>query len=234
MPAYIDHLVVAASSLAQGVAWCEDRLGITPGPGGEHALFGTHNRLFKIATPQFPMAYFEIIAINPQAIRTPKTIARHPHRWFDLDTSELQKTIAHEPCLIHFVVNTTNIQASLKALKKQGIDRGPAIHAERHTSKGLLQWQISVRKDGQRLFDGLLPTLIQWGTPKEPDPLQLHPRNTLPRSGVTLQSIDITHTSADKLQAAYDAIGLEGLSVGYGATQLKVTLETPNGKVVLA
>jgi hypothetical protein len=84
------------------------------------------------------------------------------------------------------------------------------------------------------LFDGLLPTLIQWGTPKEPDPLQLHPRNTLPRSGVTLQSIDITHTSADKLQAAYDAIGLEGLSVGYGPTQLKVTLETPNGKVVLA
>ncbi|MEY4341937.1 MAG: hypothetical protein RL541_1441, partial [Pseudomonadota bacterium] len=46
MPAYIDHLVVAASSLAQGVAWCEDQLGITPGPGGEHALFGTHNRLF--------------------------------------------------------------------------------------------------------------------------------------------------------------------------------------------
>ena len=234
MPAYIDHLVVAASSLAQGVAWCEDQLGITPGPGGEHALFGTHNRLFKIATPQFPMAYFEIIAINPEAIRPPKTIARHPHRWFDLDTPDIQKTIAHEPRLIHFVVNTTNIQASLKALKKQGIDRGPAIHAERLTSKGLLQWQISVRKDGQRLFDGLLPTLIQWGVPQEPDPLQLHPRNTLPRSGVTLQSIDISHTSADKLQAAYDAIGLGGLSVVDGPTQLKVTLETPKGKVVLA
>ena len=234
MPAYIDHLVVAASSLAQGVAWCEDQLGITPGPGGEHALFGTHNRLFKIATPQFPMAYFEIIAINPQAIRPPKIIARHPHRWFDLDTPDIQKTIAHEPRLIHFVVNTTNIQASLKALKKLGIDRGPAIHAERLTSKGLLQWQISVRKDGQRLFDGLLPTLIQWGVPKEPDPLQLHPRNTLPRSGVTLQSIDISHTSADKLQAAYDAIGLGGLSVVDGPAQLKVTLETPKGKVVLA
>jgi len=85
MQTHIDHLVVAANTLERGIAWCEELLGITPGPGGEHALFGTHNRLFKIATPQFPMAYFEIIAINPHAIRNKKTLALHPHRWFDLD-----------------------------------------------------------------------------------------------------------------------------------------------------
>ena len=45
--AQIDHIVVVAHSLEQGVAWCESVLGIKPGPGGEHALFGTHNRLFK-------------------------------------------------------------------------------------------------------------------------------------------------------------------------------------------
>jgi len=85
MQTHIDHLVVAANTLERGIAWCEELLGITPGPGGEHALFGTHNRLFKIATPQFSMAYFEIIAINPHAIRNKKTLALHPHRWFDLD-----------------------------------------------------------------------------------------------------------------------------------------------------
>ena len=51
MQTQIDHLVLAANTLEQGVQWCEERLGITPGLGGEHALFGTHNRLFKIATP---------------------------------------------------------------------------------------------------------------------------------------------------------------------------------------
>jgi hypothetical protein len=115
----------------------------------------------------------------------------------------------------------------------EGIDRGPAIHAERKTNKGLLHWQISVRADGQRLFDGALPTLIQWGKPDAADPLRLHPRNTLPRSGVTLQSISITHPSADKLQAAYASIGLNGVTISSGPANIKATLQTPKGVVVL-
>ena len=39
----IDHLVVVAQSLEQGIAWCEATLGITPNEGGEHKQFGTHN-----------------------------------------------------------------------------------------------------------------------------------------------------------------------------------------------
>jgi len=233
MPTQIDHLVVAATSLEQGVQWCEALFGITPALGGEHALFGTHNRLFKIATPKFSMAYFEIIAINPAAVRSKKTTTLHPHRWFDLDNPELQKSISKEPRLIHFVASSPDIKAARMALRMEGIDRGPAIHAERQTSKGLLHWQISVRADGQRLFDGALPTLIQWGKPDATEPLRLHPRNTLPRSGVTLQSIDITHPSAEKLQAAYASIGLNGISISEGPANIKATLKTPKGIVVL-
>ena len=233
MPIQIDHLVVAATSLEQGVQWCEALFGITPALGGEHALFGTHNRLFKIATPKFSMAYFEIIAINPAAVRSKKTTTLHPHRWFDLDNPELQKSISKEPRLIHFVASTPDIKAARMALRMEGIDRGPAIHAERQTSKGLLHWQISVRADGQRLFDGALPTLIQWGKPDATEPLRLHPRNTLPRSGVTLQSIDITHPSAEKLQTAYASIGLNGISISEGPASIKATLKTPKGIVVL-
>ena len=69
MKTQIDHLVVAAANLDQGVQWCETVLGVTPGPGGEHDKFGTHNRLIKIATSEHPLAYLEIIAINPQAVR---------------------------------------------------------------------------------------------------------------------------------------------------------------------
>ena len=233
MPTQIDHLVIAATSLEQGVQWCEALFGITPALGGEHALFGTHNRLFKIATPKFSMAYFEIIAINPEAVRPKKTTTLHPHRWFDLDNPELQKSISKEPRLIHFVASTPDIKAARMALRMEGIDRGPAIHAERQTNKGILHWQISVRADGQRLFDGALPTLIQWGKPDATEPLRLHPRNTLPRSGVTLQSIDITHPSAEKLQAAYTSIGLNGISISEGPANIKATLKTPKGIVVL-
>ena len=60
MKTQLDHVVVLAKTLEQGVQWCEATLGITPAPGGEHAQYGTHNRLFKIATPANPFAYLEI------------------------------------------------------------------------------------------------------------------------------------------------------------------------------
>lgn len=230
MKTQIDHLVVVAQTLELGVQWCEATLGLTPGPGGEHAQYGTHNRLFKIATPTFPLAYFEIIAINPGAKRTGSATAS---RWFDMDCARLQAAVATAPQLVHFVANTDDIQAARIALKAQGIDRGPAVQASRHGRRGVLQWQITVREDGQRLFDGTLPSLIQWGKADAAEPLRLHPRNSLPRSGVTLQRLAVTHPTAPKLQAAYEAIGLTGVEVQAGPANLVATLHTPKGIVVL-
>jgi hypothetical protein len=216
--------------LQQGVEWCEATLGITPAAGGEHEKYGTHNRLFKIATPAFPVAYLEIIAINPDAVIEKKP---PPTRWFDLDNSQLQAELLKSPRLIHFVANTSNIQDARHAWKAQGIDRGPVIHASRKTPKGLLQWQITVRLDGDRLFDGTLPTLIQWGKPEAADPMHLHPRNHLPRSGVSLKSLSVSHPSAGKIQAAYDAISLGNISVSEGTANIVATLQTPKGLVTL-
>src|SRR3954451_12396464 len=98
-PAEIDHLVIAAASLAEGVAWCEATLGVTPAAGGAHPLMGTHNRLLNIASDAFPRAYAEIIAIEPgKAPSRPKT-----RRWFDLDDAALQAALVQRgPGLIHF------------------------------------------------------------------------------------------------------------------------------------
>ncbi len=230
MKSHIDHLVIVANSLDQGVAWCAATLGITPNPGGEHKLFGTHNRLFKIATPANPMAYCEIITINPGA--TP-AIKQGAKRWFDMDNAALQAAVAIEPRLVHFVANTPDVTAACAALSALGIERGPALQASRHTNKGVLQWQITVREDGQRLFNGMLPTLIQWGKEDAAEPLRLHPRNSLPRSGVTLQSITATHPDASALQAAYAAIGLAGITVEEGPANLTATVQTPKGVVKL-
>ena len=230
MKTQIDHLVVMAASLDQGVQWCEATLGISPGPGGEHEKYGTHNRLFKIASPQFPLAYFEIIAINPQAV-IPKR-AQVP-RWFDMDDAAVQKAVAQGPRLIHFVSSTEDVKSARHLLRTQGIERGQVVQASRKSRKGTLNWQITVREDGERLFNGCLPTLIQWGKPEATDPLRLHPRNSLPRSGVTLQGLTVSHPSGAKLQAAFDAIGLADIAIETGPANLVASLQTPKGLVQL-
>jgi len=226
----IDHLVVAARSLAEGTAWCEATLGITPQAGGEHEQFGTHNRLFKIATPRYPMAYFEIIAINPDASAQNR---RANKRWFDLDDDGLQASIAQQPALIHFVVSTTDIQLASNNWKAEGLDVGSVVHAYRRTDKGILNWQISVRDDGQRLFDGTLPTLIQWGKPDEAEPMRLHPSNSLPQSGVNLLSLTVSHPATDKLTSAYKAVHLKDIEMTSGEANISAHLQTPKGLVVL-
>lgn len=230
MRTQIDHLVVMAATLEAGVQWCEETLGITPGPGGEHEKYGTHNRLFKIASPQFPLAYFEIIAINPAAV-IPKRA--QVTRWFDMDNPALQKAVAQQPRLVHFVSSTDDVKAARHLWRTQGIERGQIVHASRKSNKGTLNWQITVREDGDRLFNGTLPTLIQWGKPDATDPLRLHPRNSLPRSGVTLHSLTVHHPSAAKLQTAYESVGLAGVTVEAGPANLVATLQTPKGRVQL-
>lgn len=217
--AQVDHLVVVAQSLDQGVQWCEATLGVTPRAGGEHPLMGTHNRLLQLSTPGYPRAYLEIIAINPDA---PPPGRR---RWFDLDDPAFQQTVQGQPRLVHFVARTEDAASALGALHRLGIDRGPLVHAERPTPEGLLRWQISVRGDGQRLFYGALPTLIQWEG--------VHPADTMPGSGLALQSLHACHPRLEDLQAAHAAIGLAGVTVEQGPPNLVATLATPKGTVVL-
>ncbi len=212
-----------ASSLEQGVAWCEATLGVTPGPGGEHALMGTHNRLLKIATPDFRTAYLEIIAINPIAIPSISTRAR---RWFDMDDLALGEHVArHGPTLTHFVANVQDVAAAVVALASQGIDRGAVVQAARQTPAGLLQWQITVRTDGQRLFDGCLPTLIEWGN--------THPTDTMPDSGVTLRSLQVRHPQATTLRSAFQNLGLPALTPTDGPARLSAQLQTPRGLIAI-
>ena len=218
--ARVDHLVVAAATLQQGIDWCEATLGVTPGPGGEHPLMGTHNRLLRIATVDYPRAYLEIIAI--QLGREPQ----RSRRWFDLDDEPLQAELARfGPRLIHYVANVTDAAAAARALERIGIDRGEPVAASRETARGLLQWQITLREDGARLFDGTLPTLIEWGG--------THPAPAMPESGVTLHALVATHPQAAQLRAAAQAIALQGVAIKEGPANLCAVLDTPRGRVRL-
>lgn len=220
MAARIDHLIVGAASLEEGVAWCEATLGVVPGPGGEHPLMGTHNRLLRVATVDHPRAYFEVIAVQPG--RTPQ----RARRWFDLDDERVRDSLARSgPRLLHFVASVPDVRQAIAALGKLGMDRGEAVAASRMTPRGLLEWQITVREDGQRLFGGVLPTLIEWGT--------THPASAMPESGVTLQSLTCVHPEAAGLRKAFDAIDLQSVPVQEGSANLCAVLATPRGRVRL-
>jgi hypothetical protein len=220
MQARVDHLVVAAASLDQGAAWCEAALGVPPGPGGEHPLMGTHNRLLRIATVDYPRAYLEIIAVQPG--RSPQ----QGRRWFDLDDEAVRDALARGgPRLLHFVASVPDASAGVAALRALDIDRGEPVAASRMTPRGLLSWRITLRPDGQRLWQGVLPTLIEWG--------DAHPAAALPESGVTLQSLAAAHPQASALRSAYEALGLQGVAVREGAPQLCAVLETPRGRIRL-
>ena len=121
----LDHLVVAARSLAEGLEWCEASFGLRPEAGGQHVFMGTHNRVFSIASAAFPRAYVEIIAINP-GLPAPGRA-----RWFDLDDPALQRTLAHGPRLVHWAARCTDIAAAHAALLARVNRRTPGIAASR-------------------------------------------------------------------------------------------------------
>jgi len=223
MKARIDHLVIAAHALEEGVQWCEATFGVAPGPGGTHPQMGTHNRLMKIATADSPRIYLEIIAIDPAA-RSTRVAGQQ--RWFDLDDAVLQATLARDgPRLVHFAAEVSDIDAAVQALGQERLDRGRVIEASRETTAGRLSWQITVRDDGQRLFYGALPTLIRWG----PE----HPSNSMVDSGVTLRSLSLAHPRSMDLGTALRAIGLSGVSLVNGAPDLHAVFDTPRGTVTL-
>ena len=173
----LDHLVVAARSLAEGLAWCEATFGISPDAGGQHVFMGTHNCVFSVASAAFPRAYLEVIAIDP-GLPAPGRA-----RWFDLDDAAVQRTLAHGPQLVAWAARCADIGAAHAALLAGGVDAGALLHAERATPRGMLRWQISVRADGRRPLAGAAPVLIEWGV--------AHPTDALAESGVALQAMRI-------------------------------------------
>jgi hypothetical protein len=184
---------------------------------------GTHNRLITVATPAFAQAYLEIIAIHSGA---PCSRPEGAKRWFDLDDPAMQLRLHQRgPQLVHFVARTARAQAGARALARLGLDRGEVLEASRMTAQGLLDWRITVREDGQRLFFGMLPTLIQWGG--------VHPADSMAPSAITLQSLQAHHPRPDALRACYEALGLTGISVTPGPPNLVATLQTPRGLVML-
>jgi hypothetical protein len=208
----VDHLVVVARDLAQGVAWCESTLGVTPAPGGKHPLMGTHNRLVALDGQR---SYLEIIAIDPDAPPPGRS------RWFGMD--RLADTVRDTPRLVHVVVRSTNLDMHRWGLVAAGCNPGTTLSAQRETPHGLLRWRIVVPDDGALRAGGALPTLIEWDGS--------HPAETLPPSGVALERLTLRGLPP----AAADVLRLRPVDLQpLPGPAVEVRLFTPNGPVTLA
>ena len=139
-----DHLAVAAETLEDGVAYAEDALGVSLGPGGTHAKMGTYNRLLSLGNRE----YLEVIAIDPSA-----PTAAMP-RWFGLDE------FSGPPRIVSWLCRVSDLSAAV-----QGRDVGAAHPMER----GDYRWSISIRPDGSTPMGGAHPNPLQWQGPHPVD-----------------------------------------------------------------
>lgn len=142
----LDHIAVAAETLADGAASVEAALGVPLQPGGAHELMGTHNRLLSLG----PAEYLEVIAIDPAA-RKPA----HP-RWFGLDG------FSGPPRLSNWICAVDDLDTAIAALPGSGA--GLAL------ARGDLVWRMAVPPDGGLPYDGMQPALIEWQGAAHPAP----------------------------------------------------------------
>jgi hypothetical protein len=210
----LDHLVIAAETLQQGVDYIRSTLAVEIPAGGVHKTMGTHNHLMQLGND----AYIEVIAIDPQA-----AVPQHP-RWFSLDDALMRASLHRQPRLITWVVNTPDI----KAVEHDSV---LPIGIPTELSRDALRWQVGLTEDGRLLANGLVPYLIQWHT--EP-----HPSGSMADMGCRLQSLEIYHNRADWLHSVLTSIGADHLvnirSLPDTETPyLSANIETPSGMVNL-
>jgi hypothetical protein len=205
-----DHLVVAALALDAGCDWVEERLGVRPQPGGQHVRMGTHNALLSLG----PRLYLEVIAIDPAG-----SAPQRP-RWFDLDEPRMRAALAEGPALVHWVVRTSDIDASVRKV--------PDLGTPMAMTRGGWSWRITVPDDGHRPGRGLVPTVIQWSDAR-------HPTDALPDSGRRLAVLAGEHPEPDDVRSQIAALGLtDTLKVTYAKSpRLGAMIRTPRGIATL-
>jgi len=207
--ATLDHLVIAAATLADGIEYVADVTGVAPRPGGKHVAMGTHNALVRLAKRVF----LEIIAIDPDGAKPSRP------RWFGLDGIALQAELTERPRLIHWVARTADIERAVALCPV-------ALGSVHPMTRGDYRWRISIPDDGALPGKGIVPTMIQWDVAQ-------HPADALPESQVSIASLAAAHPDPASVREAFAALGLDAVvPVTYDRdARLAVMLRTPRGIV---
>ncbi len=211
----LDHLVVAARILDQGVRWVRDRVGVAPDAGGQHVGFGTHNALLRLDDD----VYLEVLAPDPAQPDPPRP------RLFGLDGDATRALLERGPQLLHWVVRTRELAAALQRLAAAAGVAPAAIGIATPMQRGQLRWMLALPPDGSRPPCGL-PSLIDWGdTPR--------PCSRLPDRGVRLERLEIA-AAASTVAALADLERDPRVALAPGApVRCAARLSSPSGTVTL-
>jgi hypothetical protein len=165
----LDHIAIAGESLSAAVAYVQESLGVAMQPGGEHAVFHTHNQLLGLEDG----LYLEAIAVNPAAPDPDRA------RWFDLDR------FSGPARLTNWICRCDDLDATLRAL--------PAgFGAPVQLQRGDLRWRMAVPQSGILPFDNCAPALIEWQG-------DAHPAPRLGSGGCRLETLEVQHPDALEL-----------------------------------
>lgn len=208
----LDHLVVCARDLAQGVAWFDDLSGIQIPAGGQHPLMATHNHLTALSENSF----LEVIAIDPEA--PDPAFQPGQKRWFQLDDKGHQARIDMTPRLTTWVVATSSLEVALTRLREIGLDPGVPVDQTR----GDMRWRLALHMDGSLACDGVFPILIEW-------PEGLNPVSRMQDQNVRLERLSLTHPEAGIVSEGLKALGIADLAtVSQGPASLRADFSAGN------
>ena len=200
----LDHIVIAAQTLEQGVDYVQGILEVKLTHGGKHIKQGTHNKVLRLND-----CYLEVIAPDPDSSITPP--------WFGLGNKNVLESLQTPRLLtwvarcddVHQVVKQANYPVSIQL-----------------ASRDNLRWQFSFPLDGGLMDHGLLPYLIQWETRAA--------FYALPETGISLIKLEGFHPEVEAINIQLQNLHLQNFPVQFAKQpKLVAYLQTPRGKKVL-
>ncbi len=203
----IDHLVLGASDLSNGIEFVERLTGVKPAIGGRHTQLGTHNALLPLG----PRQYLEVLAPDPSQdlLIEPLTSLR----------------TVESPRLIKWAVATTGIDAVLDMLRVGGFADSEIESGTRTTSDNrILRW----RQIGFLAETGPgIPFVIEW------DRDSVHPADGS-SSDCTLLGLKLEHPDPEMLGRLLAHLSVSATLRKAPDVRLEAVLDTPRGQVNLS
>jgi hypothetical protein len=205
----VDHLLLGARDLDEGIAWLDARTGVKAQPGGSHPGVGTRNALVSLGGRQ----YLEIIAPDPA-----QTAFN-----FNLDLRALPS-----PRLVTWAVSTPDVDAAAAAARRHGLEVfGPRDGSRTRPDGSVLQWRSAGVKASFAEADvDPVPFFIEWASSSH------HPSSDAP-PGCRLVDVAIAGPEPAKLQAVLASLGVQAIVAKAAHARLSAILDTPKGRVTL-
>ena len=131
----IDHVMIAAPDLAQGID-AYTRIGFAIHPGGIHPGKGTHNAIAFLEED-----YIELISVrDPAEQRAAAAVPGTP----DAGLGDLGALLARGGGFRAVIVQSDDLPADVAAMRARGVDVGDAMEGSRRTPAGReLRWRLA-------------------------------------------------------------------------------------------